>query len=85
MFFSPRFPEVISKIADDLFLHTLCEFMYEVATTFTEFYDNCYCVEKDKAGNVVKVNMERVMLCDATAQVLAKCFDILGLQPVQKM
>merc|ERR1712027_73850 len=34
-----RFPEVILKVADDLCLHTLCEFMYEVATTFTEFYD----------------------------------------------
>ncbi|TRY73938.1 hypothetical protein TCAL_01506 [Tigriopus californicus] len=81
-----RFPEIILKIADELFLHTLCEFMYEVATTFTEFYDACYCVEKDKAtGQVVKVNMGRIMLCDATAQILAKCFEILGLQPVQKM
>lgn len=80
-----RFPEIILKIADELFLHTLCEFMYEVATTFTEFYDACYCVEKNKAGEVVKVNMGRIMLCDATAQILAKCFEILGLQPVQKM
>lgn len=81
-----RFPEVIIKITEDLFLHTLCEFMYEVATTFTEFYDCCYCVEKNKAtGEVVKVNMERVMLCDATAQILAKCFAILGLEPVTRM
>ena len=39
---------MITKIADDLFLHPLCEFMYEVATVFTEFYDVCYCVEKDQ-------------------------------------
>ena len=44
--------------------------MYEVATTFTEFYDACYCVEKNAAGDVVKVNMGRIMLCDATAQVI---------------
>ena len=80
-----RFPETILKISSDLFLHTLCEFMYEVATTFTEFYDVCYCVEKNKAGEVVKVNMPRVMLCDVTAQVLAKCFHILGITPVEKM
>jgi arginyl-tRNA synthetase len=43
-----RFPEMIIKISDDLFLHPLCEFMYEVATAFTEFYDVCYCVEKDQ-------------------------------------
>ena len=34
-----RFGEVCARVADDLCLHTLCEFMYEVATTFTEFYD----------------------------------------------
>jgi len=81
-----RFAEVILQVADDLCLHTLCEFMYEVATTFTEFYDACYCVERNKeTGEVVKVNMGRIMLCDATAQVLEKCFRILGLQPVTKM
>ena len=74
------------KTADDLFLHTLCEFMYEVATAFSEFYDNCYCVEKDrKTGEVVKINMGRIILCEVTAKVLAQCFDILGINPVQKM
>lgn len=43
-----RFPEILQKILDDLFLHTLCDYIYELATTFTEFYDNCYCVEKDR-------------------------------------
>merc|ERR1712020_276556 len=80
-----RFPEIIIKIADDLFLHTLCEYMYEVATAFSEFYDNCYCVEKNKNGEILKINMGRIVLCEMTAKVLAKCFDILGLTPVEKM
>lgn len=33
---------------EDLLLHTLCDYLYELATTFTEFYDSCYCVEKDR-------------------------------------
>lgn len=33
-------------------LHSLCDYLYELATTFTEFYDSCYCVEKDRqTGN----------------------------------
>ena len=36
-----RLPEVLLKMYDDLMLHSLCEFMYDVATTFTEFYDVC--------------------------------------------
>lgn len=43
-----RFPEILQKITDDLLLHTLCDYLYELATTFTEFYDSCYCVEKDR-------------------------------------
>ncbi|MBN3320632.1 SYRC protein, partial [Atractosteus spatula] len=81
-----RFPEILQKILEDLLLHTLCDYLYELATTFTEFYDNCYCVEKDrKTGEVVKVNMWRMLLCEATAAVMAKGFDILGLKPVQRM
>uniref|UniRef100_A0A674NAD3 Arginine--tRNA ligase, cytoplasmic n=1 Tax=Takifugu rubripes TaxID=31033 RepID=A0A674NAD3_TAKRU len=81
-----RFPEVLQKIQDDLLLHSLCDYVYELATTFTEFYDSCYCVEKDRqTGEVVKVNMWRMLLCDATAAIMAQCFHILGLNPVERM
>uniref|UniRef100_A0A8C2ZHN3 Arginine--tRNA ligase, cytoplasmic n=1 Tax=Cyclopterus lumpus TaxID=8103 RepID=A0A8C2ZHN3_CYCLU len=81
-----RFPEILQKILDDLLLHTLSDYLYELATTFTEFYDNCYCVEKDRqTGEVVKVNMWRMLLCEATAAIMAKCFDILGINPVGRM
>lgn len=36
-------------------------------------------------GEVVKVNMWRMLLCDATALIMAKCFDILGINPVDRM
>uniref|UniRef100_A0A8C2S615 Arginine--tRNA ligase, cytoplasmic n=1 Tax=Capra hircus TaxID=9925 RepID=A0A8C2S615_CAPHI len=80
-----RFPEVLQKILDDLLLHTLCDYIYELATTFTEFYDSCYCVEKDRQSEVLKVNMWRMLLCEAVAAVMAKGFDILGIKPVQRM
>ncbi|XP_013859525.1 arginine--tRNA ligase, cytoplasmic [Austrofundulus limnaeus] len=81
-----RFPEILQKILDDLLLHTLCDYLYELATTFTEFYDSCYCVEKDRqTGEVIKINMWRMLLCEATATIMAKCFDILGINPVQRM
>ncbi|XP_034078960.1 arginine--tRNA ligase, cytoplasmic [Gymnodraco acuticeps] len=81
-----RFPEILQKILDSLMLHTLCDYLYELATTFTDFYDSCYCVEKDRqTGKVVKVNMSRILLCEATAAIMAKCFDILGINPVARM
>lgn len=80
-----RLSEVMMKMVEDLYLHSLAEYMYEVATAFTEFYDVCYCVEKNKAGEIIKINYSRLLLCEATASVLATCFNILGLKPVQKM
>ena len=81
-----RFPEVISRICDDLYPHTLCDYVYELCTTFTEFYDVCYCVEKDReTGQVIKVNFSRLLLCEATAKVLEQSFYILGLEPLTRM
>ena len=81
-----RFPEIIDRITDNLLPHTLCDYLYELCTTFTEFYEVCYCVEKDRqTGEIILVNMGRILLCEATAQVLDKSFYILGLEPVSKM
>lgn len=80
-----QFPDVIERILKDLHIHFLCEFLYQVSTTFTEFYDACYCIEKNKQGEIVKINANRVLLCEATAAVMAQCFDILGLKTIQKI
>jgi arginyl-tRNA synthetase len=81
-----RFPEVINKLEDDLYPHILCEYLYELCTTFSEFYDECYCVEKDRVtGQVLNMNMSRLLLCEATAIILDKSFHILGLDPLLKM
>ena len=81
-----RFPETLTRIMEDLYPHVLCEYLYELCTTFTEFYDVCYCVEKDRqTGEIVEVRMSRLLLCEATARVLDRSFYILGLEPVSRM
>ena len=67
-------------------LHSICDYMYELACVFTEFYDSCYCIEKDKqTGEIKSINMSRLVLCESTASVLATCFHLLGLQTIEKM
>lgn len=80
-----RFSDVLLKITDDLCMHHLCEYVYEIATTFTEFYDSCYCIEKNSSGNVIKVNVGRILLAEAAALIMERCFNILGLKPVSRM
>jgi arginyl-tRNA synthetase len=81
-----RFPEIICRILEDLSPHVLCDYLYDLCTTFSEFYDNCYCIEKKRGSDEIeKIHMSRILLCEATALVLEKGFHILGLQPVHKM
>lgn len=80
-----KFPDVIFKVYTELMLHFLCEYCYELCVTFTEFYDCCYCIEKNSEGKIIKVNTGRILLCEATIAVLEKCFHILGLNPLEKI
>lgn len=43
-----KFPEVIFKVYNDLLLHSICDYIYELSAIFNEFYDSCYCIQKDK-------------------------------------
>ncbi|KAL1460176.1 hypothetical protein WDU94_012112 [Cyamophila willieti] len=80
-----RLNDVLTLVTRDLCLHHLCEYLYDVSTAFSEFYDNCYCIEKDEAGKIKKVHTGRLLLAEATARVMKKCFDILNINTVHKM
>ncbi|XP_034181184.2 arginine--tRNA ligase-like protein [Osmia lignaria lignaria] len=80
-----KFPDILIKITKDLYLHQLCEYCYEISCAFTEFYDNCYCVEKNELGEIIKINVGRILLTEATAIIMETCFSILGLKPVARM
>ena len=76
---------MIRQASQDLYIHPLCDLAYDVATAFTEFYDQCYCLTKDSDGKIIEVNVGRLALCEVTANVLAVIFNILGLRSVGRM
>lgn len=51
-----KFPHVITECCTDLLLHRLCDYVYEICTCFSEFYDSCYCIEKDRDGKFSIIN-----------------------------
>ena len=82
-----RFAEVIVQIADDLYLHTLCNYLFELSVVFSEFYDQCYCIVKSTENGAQKttVNINRIILCEATARVIETGLSLLGIKTVDKM
>lgn len=80
------FFEIFSWVLDDLLMYILCEFMYEMVIFFIEFYDSCYCVEKDcKIGEIIKVDMGWMLFLEVIVCVMEIVFYILGIKFVMKM
>ncbi|KAF8567160.1 hypothetical protein P879_05709 [Paragonimus westermani] len=81
-----RLPDVILRIQNDFLLHNLCDYLYDLSGIFTNFYDSCYCIERDReTGAVLRIHTSRLMLCEATAKIMKCGFDILGLRTVERM
>ena len=78
------FPEIVDKVSDDLMFHTLCSYLYDLTNAFSAFHRNCRCLEFND-NEIIGVNKSRLMLCLFAQTVLEKCFNILGILPIEKM
>lgn len=72
--------DVISAVLKDINqTHRLCDFLYQLATKFSEFFTNCKCIDNGKA------NESRILLCEATAVIMRKTFSLLGIKPLMQI
>ena len=66
----------------------MCSYLFELSCVFAEFYDKCYCIEKltgDDGTVTQKVNLDRILLCEATAAIMEQGLTLLGIKTVSKM
>jgi len=80
-----KFPTVLNTVCSNLKPHMLCEYLYDLSKTFTEFYSTCYCIQKNEKTGETTIHMNRLCLCEATAKIMQSLFKILGLKTVEKM
>ncbi|ESR64570.1 Arginine--tRNA ligase [Citrus sinensis] len=73
-----HFSEVIEEALTNLLPNVVCEYLYNLSEYFTRFYSNCQVV-----GSAEETS--RLLLCEATATVMRKCFHLLGIVPVYKI
>lgn len=79
-----KFSDCILNVLDSLMLHHICDYVYSLSTIFHDFYSECYVIHKDREGNST-LFYHRLVLCQVTADVMASCFNILGIRTVEKM
>lgn len=73
-----QFPEVVEEACSNLLPNLLCEYLYNLSEDFTRFYTNCQVVGSSEQES-------RLILCEATAVVMRKCFHLLGITPVYRI
>ncbi|KAL8166492.1 hypothetical protein V2J09_007991 [Rumex salicifolius] len=73
-----QFSEVVEEAVTNLLPNVLCEYLYNLSECFTRFYSNCKV-------NGSEEEKSRLLLCEATAIVMRKCFELLGISPVYKI
>lgn len=79
-----RFPDIILQCVSDLLFHNLCNYLYELSGLFTDFYEACYCIERS-GDTIVKIHLDRILLCEATASIMDKGLTLLGLKTLNRM
>jgi arginyl-tRNA synthetase len=72
--------DVIELVARELKPHFLCTYLYELATKFSGFYENCPVLQSDDLTRT-----SRLALCGLTAQTMKLGLDLLGIEHPEQM
>jgi len=75
-----RLGEILNVAGRELKPHHLCNFLYELATRFSGFFENCPVLQIEDP-----VRSSRLMLCDITARTLALGLDLLAIEHPEQM
>jgi arginyl-tRNA synthetase len=75
-----QFDSAVRDTIDKASPHRLCTYLYEVATAFTGFYENCAVLKSDEPAR-----SSRLVMCDATARVLQTGLGLLGIDAPEAM
>ena len=77
-----QFDEVLNQVAADCYPHSLCTYLYELASAFMSFYEQCPVL---KEGVDTDTQHSRLMLCALSANGLAQGLDLLGIEVMEQM
>ncbi len=75
-----RFAGAVEATVETYSPSKLCSYLFDLATTFTAFYEACRVLVDDEA-----VRTSRLGLCDLTARVLEQGLALLGMEAPEQM
>jgi arginyl-tRNA synthetase len=73
-------PDVVARVAEDYEPNHLCGHLYEIAQSFSRFYEACPVLKADEP-----VRASRLALCAATADVLRQGLALAGIEVLERL
>jgi arginyl-tRNA synthetase len=75
-----NFGLTLDAVAEEYRPNFLCNYLYDLASKFTSFYENCPVLKSEGT-----VRESRLVLCDLTAKVLKQGLNLLGIETLEQM
>ena len=75
-----EFRDAIEIVSVEYRPHFLCVYLFELATTFHKFYENCPVRDAEPT-----LQASRLVLCEFTAKTLAQGLHLLGIETLEEM
>ncbi|MFD8969438.1 arginine--tRNA ligase [Streptomyces sp. NPDC059568] len=76
-----EFGEVLAEVASSYEPHKLAAYLYQLASHFTTFYDQCPVLKAETPAQVEN----RLFLCDLTARTLQQGLALLGIRSPERL
>lgn len=77
-----QFGEILQQVADEAYPHILCNYLYEIASAYMAFYEQCPVL---KANIKQEIKESRLAMSLIVADTLAKGLELLGIEIMEKM
>jgi arginyl-tRNA synthetase len=77
-----QFGEVLHQVAEDACPHTLCGYLYDLASAFMAFYEHCPIL---KEGTPAPLRESRLEMAELTSRTMAKGLELLGIEVMERM
>ncbi|MHB1853919.1 MAG: arginine--tRNA ligase [Acidimicrobiales bacterium] len=74
------FEVAVESVAEGMSPHRLCTYLFDLASTFTSFYEACPVLRAEPA-----VRDSRLVLCRLTASILSTGLGLLGIEAPERM
>jgi arginyl-tRNA synthetase len=75
-----RFQEIVDDVAADALPHYLCGYLYELASRYMQFYEQCPVLNAEP-----DIRTSRLLLCRRTAETMKRGLSLLGIDTVERM